>query len=611
LIVVARAQVLKDNSHSTGALGYFPASAAYRASRPLRIGIRRWRLHIGASRLRLLLQAQSRIESRIVALHWLIVLLVAAGALLPHSLGPGLGLVDGVLVVGVLALHPLGYLLLARYASDQLLRNGAARVAVLTALDVSTAVGVLFLTANRPGYTQVLLFSVVLLSATRYPLSRALGITTLVSILQFFSILASNNHSLQVTNLSSAIVAMYALTYGVSQLSQAERKMTNIASENAHLYRAVLLRNTELATIYGLSQTATLDTDPDRLLESGLELILSSMPLLGGQAFRYIAESDTLDLLFVRQAHLTQGSLAEVSLAEAWQAVQTRVLVITYSHTAENEPTARVSAPIMVQGRPVGVLQGVIVGAEAKQEDLPSSQSLGVACQELGTWVEKSLLRIAAQRSLVLEEKNRIARELHDTVLQMLFSTGLGAEWCLRRVHDDPALTQKLMDMRKLTAQAGSELRGAIYTLSSTVAEVGLVPALEVLVSSFAEQYHLPVSFSAIGQPPDLSLLHQNAMHRVVRESLMNAYKHAQASHVAVRVIFESDHVTVVVQDDGGGVPSGVLARYTDDLAHFGLRTVARQIEELSGRFEVMNGEEGGTVVRAVIPLRTAEVGGR
>jgi signal transduction histidine kinase len=65
------------------------------------------------------------------------------------------------------------------------------------------------------------------------------------------------------------------------------------------------------------------------------------------------------------------------------------------------------------------------------------------------------------------------------------------------------------------------------------------------------------------------------------------------------------------VQDDGGGVPSGVLARYTDDLAHFGLRTVARQIEELSGRFEVMNGEEGGTVVRAVIPLRTAEVGGR
>ncbi|MGH2345510.1 MAG: hypothetical protein ACRDG4_09820, partial [Chloroflexota bacterium] len=296
-----------------------------------------WWIPIGASRLRLLLQAQSRIESRIVALHWLVVLLVAAGALLPDSLGPGLGLMGGLLVVGVLTVHPLGYLLLARYASRQLSRNGAARTAVLTALDVSTAVGVLFITANKPGYTQVLLFSVVLLSATRYSLSRALGITLLVSILQFFSILAANDHSLQVTNLSSAVVAMFALTYGVNQLSQAERKMAAIASENAHLYRAVLLRNTELATIYGLSQTATQDTDPDRLLESGLELILSSMPLLGGQAFRYDADAGTLDLLFVRQAHLVQGSVSEATLAEAWQAVLTRDLVISDDHTEGDE----------------------------------------------------------------------------------------------------------------------------------------------------------------------------------------------------------------------------------------------------------------------------------
>ncbi|MGH2388873.1 MAG: histidine kinase, partial [Chloroflexota bacterium] len=561
-----------------------------------------WWIPIGASRLRLLLQAQSRIESRIVALHWLVVLLVAAGALLPDSLGPGLGLMGGLLVVGVLTVHPLGYLLLARYASRQLSRNGAARTAVLTALDVSTAVGVLFITANKPGYTQVLLFSVVLLSATRYSLSRALGITLLVSILQFFSILAANDHSLQVTNLSSAVVAMFALTYGVNQLSQAERKMAAIASENAHLYRAVLLRNTELATIYGLSQTATQDTDPDRLLESGLELILSSMPLLGGQAFRYDADAGTLDLLFVRQAHLVQGSVAEATLAEAWQAVRTRALVISDDQTEGDEPIARVSAPILVQGKPIGVLQGLIVGADARQGDLPSSQSLSVACQELGTWVEKSMLRVAAQRSLVLEEKNRIARELHDTVLQMLFSTGLGAEWCLRRAKHDQALTEKLIDMRKFTAQASSALRGAIFTLSSTVADVGLVPALESLVASFVEQYHLPVSFSTVGRPPDLSILHQNAMHRVVRESLMNAYKHARASHVAARVIFGPDQVAVVVQDDGVGLPSGVLKRYADDESHFGLRTVARQIEELAGCFEVMEGEEGGTVVRAVLP---------
>jgi len=585
-------------------------TAAHRAPWRARDTLSRLHARVDASRLRVLLQARSRIEWRIVALHWLVMALVASGALLPATLGPGLGLSSGFLVLAILVLHPLGYLLLARYACIPLSRNGAARTALLTALDVSTAVGVLFLTVNKPGYTQVLLFSVVLLSATRYSLSRALGITTLVSILQFFSILAANHHSLQVTNLSSAVVAMFALTYGVSQLSQAERKMTAIAADNAHLYRAVLLRNTELATIYGLSQTATQDTDPDRLLESGLELILSSMTLLGGHAFRYDAAAEVLEPLFVRQAHLTRGDHAEGSAAEAWQAARSRVLVVADIAFDANEAVSRVSVPILVQGQPLGVLQALIATADAQQGDLPSTQSLNVACQELGTWVEKALLRVAAQRSLVLEEKNRIARELHDTVLQMLFSAGLSVEWCLQRSRQDPRLTHKLTDVRRLTAQAGSELRGAIYTLSSTLADVGLMPALETMVGSFVEQYGLPVSFSAVGQPPDLALLRQNALHRVVRESLMNAYKHARASHVAARVIFDADHVTVVVQDDGVGLPPGLVDHYTDVEGHFGLRTVARQIEDLAGTFEVMNGEEGGTIVRAILPARTPTGGG-
>ncbi|HVC83465.1 MAG TPA: histidine kinase [Chloroflexota bacterium] len=575
-----------------------------------RATVARLRARLDQSRLRVLLQAQSRIEWRIVALHWLVMALVASGALLPATLGPGLGLSSGLLVLGILILHPLGYLVLARYACVPLAHNGAARVAVLTALDVSTAVGVLFITVNKPGYTQVLLFTVVLLSATRYSLGRAFGITTLVSVLQFFSILAANHHSLQVTNLSSAVVAMFALTYGVSQLSQAERKMATIAADNAHLYRAVLLRNTELATIYGLSQTATQDTDPDRLLESGLELILSSMTLLGGHAFRYDAAAEALQLLFVRQAHLITGDHAWGCLAEARQAALSRGVVIIGIPFEGEEAVCRVSVPILVQGQPMAVLQAIIAAPDAQDGDLPPTQSLNVACQELGTWVEKALLRMAAQRSLVLEEKNRIARELHDTVLQMLFSAGLGTEWCLQRSRHDPELTHKLMDVRRLTARAGGELRGAIYTLSSTLSEVGLVPALEAMVGSFVEQYHLPVSFSTVGQLPDLALLRQNALHRVVRESLMNAYKHARASHVAARIIFGMDQVTVVVQDDGVGLPTGLAEHYTEDAGHFGLRTIARQIEELDGRFEVTNGEEGGTLVRATLPSRTPPGGG-
>ena len=260
----------------------------------------RW-LPSSLEHLRTLLHAQSRIESRIVMLHWVVMVLVGVGGDPAGAARPQPGLRPQRLALVVLVLHPLGYVGAAAFFYNGLLGNQAGRASVFTAIDFTVAVGVLFLTASKPGYTQVLLFSVVLLAATRYNLSRAMGITTLLSVLQFFSIIASNA-SLQVTNVSSAVLAMFALTFGVNQLSQAERKEAAIAAENARLYRAVLLRNRELATINALSQSVTQDTDPGRLLESGVELILSSIPVAWGQAFRYDRHSGELELLCVRQA---------------------------------------------------------------------------------------------------------------------------------------------------------------------------------------------------------------------------------------------------------------------------------------------------------------------
>jgi signal transduction histidine kinase len=270
----------------------------------------------------------------------------------------------------------------------------------------------------------------------------------------------------------------------------------------------------------------------------------------------------------------------------------------------------RSSTPILVQGRPAGVLQAAVPASLYHASDDTTAQSLAVVCQELGAWVERAALRTAAQRNLVLEEKNRIARELHDSVLQILYSTGLGIEWCTGRVDDDMLLKGKLTEMRRLTAQAGHELRSVIYTLSSKVAEVGLLPALATLVSSFSEQHGLPISLSADGQDPEIAVLCQNALHRVVRESLMNAYKHAGATHVSVRLVCDHETITVVVQDDGVGLPERTLQDFAVNQEHFGLRTISKQIEELDGRFEIMNGEESGAVVRATVPTRApAKVG--
>jgi signal transduction histidine kinase len=269
-----------------------------------------------------------------------------------------------------------------------------------------------------------------------------------------------------------------------------------------------------------------------------------------------------------------------------------------------DQKVACVSAPVPVQRNVAGVLQMLVPVEEDVTSGAYAAQSLAIICQELGTWVEKAQLREAAQRSLVLEEKNRIAQELHDTVLQMLFSAGLAADWCQKRLHDEHAMTQGLSEIRTLIAGASSELRSAIFTVSSQAAEVGLIEAMTSLTATFSEQYKLPTSFSAVGDFSNLTLLQQNALHRVARESLMNAFKHAHAQHVATRMVTEAGAVTVIVQDDGVGIPQHVLDHYMDDPGHFGLRTVARQITDLQGRFEVMNGEEGGVIIRATLPMR-------
>ena len=558
-------------------------------------------------RLRSLLHAQSHIESRIVVLQWVVMLLVGSGAILPGRMGSGLDSAHSLLVLVLLALHPIAYLIAAGAGYTWLRGNQAARVATFTAIDIAVAIGVLFLTATRPGYTQVLLFSLVLLTATRYSAFRAISITTLVSVLMFFSIVASNA-TVQVTNLSSAILAMFAMTYGVNLLSEAERKEAAIAEENARLYRAVLLRNRELGTVNALSQAAAHDTDAERLFESGVELILSAIPAAWGQAYRYDRDTDNLELLFVRGSCRIDRDLdGAPAWSEALQAARTRNVVLGNNPASRAERGIRVSAPILVQGSTAGVIQATVRGEETDSTDDVSMQSLSIICQELGTSMEKALLRQAAQRSLVLEEKNRIAQELHDTVLQLLFSSNLGIEWCLQRLHEQPELVQKLGDIRRLNAQASNELRSSIFTLSSRIAEIGLARALEQLVSNFIEQYDLPVSLSTVGEPQDrCPVLLQNCVHRVVRESLMNAYKHAQASHIAVRVVFSTRQIVVVIHDDGVGIPTQVLERIADDTQHFGLRTVKRQVEELEGSFEIMNGEEGGTIIRAVMPLHPA-----
>jgi len=593
------------------------------------LSIARWR--------RILVPIADKTERRMVLLQWFIMPLVLAGCLLPrprpHEYAP-----HALIAAAIMLAHPLLYIALSRrYRARDAFRN-----VVLTATDVTVATLVFYSTVARPGYAQVLLYCTVALAATRYAAYRAFGITSLIALLLLFAALLPLR--LALPDLASEVMGLYALTYLVGLLSRAESTVAQTSAENARLAQTVLRRNRELSALNRLSRTLNAESDPRGVLRLGLLGMAEALELDDMRAYtvdddglRRVASVPSDPPLPTPAPHagvipaVTGSDMGERGERnrdelkdEAVRAVARRTAVTCWSTMRSvdvplagpprfsSEQVGYVTIPLIVYGRVGAVVQARLPrGATATAT--ATVETLEVFCGELAVALENAQLRGEAHRNDILQEKNRIAQELHDTVLQILFSIGLRLEWSLEQIPDASPLRAALAEAKRLSARAGGELRGAIFTLSSDIAEVGLVAAVERLVDEQASKAGWSANVVVSGAAPDLPVLVQNAAHRVVREALMNAYKYARAGELVVSLRFTPDALTVVAQDNGVGIPAETLRAYRETPDHFGLRTIAEQIEGLGGEFSVYNNDDAlppegdpGTTVKAVIPLTRA-----
>jgi signal transduction histidine kinase len=213
----------------------------------------------------------------------------------------------------------------------------------------------------------------------------------------------------------------------------------------------------------------------------------------------------------------------------------------------------------------------------------------------------------AAERDRLLDdERQRIARELHDRVAQTLFSIGLAAQSAIEgegAAHDgDPH--QALESIRGLSALGNEQMREAIFALSrADLQDRGLERTLWTVVRDFRERTSLEADLVLVGRerllPPETA----EALLAVVREALVNVEQHAQASSVVVTLRRSRGGVTLVVQDDGVGAPALLLRSIGSSFRHFGLRGLQERIRKMGGGFTARNGDDGGLVVRVRVPV--------
>jgi signal transduction histidine kinase/ligand-binding sensor domain-containing protein len=212
------------------------------------------------------------------------------------------------------------------------------------------------------------------------------------------------------------------------------------------------------------------------------------------------------------------------------------------------------------------------------------------------------LRQVHARFEGMLEERNRIAREMHDTVIQGCASASALLEAVVSMEEEASGTRRELLDSaRSQIAGTVDEARLAIWNLRQ---EESTSPHIEQLLENMAQQIshvsHVPVHCETSGTPAPLDRVVEYVILMVAREAVYNAVHHAQPSKVAVRVFFEADRVRLEVTDDGRGfdLPE-VLAGQT---AHFGLVGMRERVEHLGGTFAVHSAPGRGTQLRAELP---------
>jgi signal transduction histidine kinase len=230
-----------------------------------------------------------------------------------------------------------------------------------------------------------------------------------------------------------------------------------------------------------------------------------------------------------------------------------------------------------------------------------TSQERGRLIAELQA--AKHELELAQQREAelaVLRERERLARDLHDSLGHALVTLSVQLE-AIQRLYrvDSEAASDQVDEMKAMTRASMDALRSSIAGLRAPgLEDRALRPALQALCVDLAQRTGLEVACQIDPAADDLRPAMAEALWRITQEAMTNVEKHAQARSVTVSLACEPDAVTLRVADDGVGLPAGAEARPN----RFGLRGMRERLEGLGGTL-ALEGGETGTVVQARLPM--------
>jgi signal transduction histidine kinase len=261
--------------------------------------------------------------------------------------------------------------------------------------------------------------------------------------------------------------------------------------------------------------------------------------------------------------------------------------------------TSWLGVPLIVKERVIGAL-----GISHPRPNFYTEQHARLASaigSQAAIAIENARLHEHVRGLAAVEERQRLARELHDSVSQALYGIALGARTARTMLDRDPSKAQEPLDYVLQLAEVGlAEMRALIFELRPDALETdGLVAALERRLAATRARHGVEL-VSDLCAEPDASLDVKEALFRIAQEALNNTVKHASATRIELRLFQRDGLLTLELRDNGAGFdPAGQFP------SHLGLRSMRERAAQLGGTLEIESAPAQGTRVVARLPMVT------
>lgn len=201
----------------------------------------------------------------------------------------------------------------------------------------------------------------------------------------------------------------------------------------------------------------------------------------------------------------------------------------------------------------------------------------------------------------VLQERTRLAREMHDTLIQGAVGVSALLEAASSAQEVSPTISAELLDRARNEVRATvDEARQAVWNLRQEPG-AGLVTALAQLARRTEQESGIPIKFESVGTPRSLGAENEHHLSMIIREAVQNALRHAAPQHLLIWLNFSPAELAVKIEDDGCGFdPAGL---YSSNGRHYGLLGMRERAEKMGGEFRLVSSHGNGTQVLLRIPL--------